>query len=274
MSDVLPADDPATTERLTAELRAGLLVVAPAEHTYAVIADGFTPTATRRLLRARGAGRNRPVPVAIRTPYQITAVAQDVGDAARALMDAFWPGPLTLVLRAVPGLGVDLGNARGTIQVRMPSEPLLDELIAELGPLALTGAHRRGRARPSTVEEAREELGDSAAVYADGGPREGPLSTIVDARGDRVAVLREGELDTDAVRDVVGADRLVAPARAPATGEQGAADLPAPDDPPARDGATERTADPAAPDGATERTPSASEDPVADEASNAEEDER
>lgn len=206
VSTLLSADDPATATRVADELRAGLLVVVPTDTTYALAADAFTPAATRRLLRARGSGRNRPLPVAIRTPYQVGALAADIGDAAQALMDELWPGPITLVLRAAPSLGADLGNVRGTVQLRMPADDFVAEVIREVGPIALTGAHRRGSDWAVTVEQAREQLGSSPAVYADGGERAGPRSTIVDARGETVTVLREGAITVDELREVLGAD--------------------------------------------------------------------
>lgn len=231
MSDLLPADDPGTAERLADELRAGLLVVVPTDTTYALAADAFTPSATRRLMRARASGRNRPLPVAIRTPYQVGALAEDVSEAAQTLMDALWPGPLTLILPAAPRLAADLGNTRGTVQLRMPADDVLAEVIRRVGPLALTGAHRRGEEGASTAEEARVQLGRSVAAYADAGTLEGPRSTIVDARGETVVVLREGAITGDELREILGHDRVQDVSEGPGDqpGDEGSAGQPAAD---------------------------------------------
>ncbi len=207
MSDTLDIADPAAAERLAEELGAGRLAVVPTDTVYAIVADAFAPQATRRLLRARGAGRNRPLPVLVDRPRQISGLTQGVTEAVDRLVAAYWPGPLTIALRAAEGLGWDLGNTAGTVALRQPDDDWLRGVIAEVGPLAATGASRRGRPAATTVEEARTQLGEAVAVYVDGGPRAGRRSTIVDAtRGEGVEVLRTGAIDAGDLARVAGGE--------------------------------------------------------------------
>lgn len=205
MSEILPLGDPDTFDRVAVALRDGGLVVLPTDTVYGVVADAFNPAATRRLLRVRGAGRSRPLSVLIRSPRQVVGLAGDVSEAGDRLMAAYWPGAVTIILRASPGLTWDLGNAAGTVGLRIPTDDDLLRVIGDVGPLACSGASRRGQPLPTTVEEAREQLGDKVRFYVDGGERDGAPSTIVDATGaDGVETMREGAI-TDADIQRVGA---------------------------------------------------------------------
>lgn len=207
MSDTLDIADPAAAERLAEELGAGRLAVVPTDTVYAIVADAFAPQATRRLLRARGAGRNRPLPVLVERPRQISGLAQGVSEAVDRLVAAYWPGPLTIALRVADGLGWDLGNTAGTVALRQPDDDWLRDVIAEVGPLAATGACRRGKPPATTVDAAREQLGEAVALYLDGGVREERRSTIVDAsRGEGIEVLRTGAIDADDLAQVAAGD--------------------------------------------------------------------
>lgn len=207
MSDVLEAADPTTRERVVDSLREGSLAVLPTDSVYGLAADAFAPAATRRLLRVRGSGRNRPLTVLIRSARQVVGLAGDVPEAADRLIAAYWPGPLTVVLRASPGLTWDLGNNAGTVALRIPTDDDLLAVINEVGPLACSAACKRGADPPTTVDAAREQLGDAVACYVDGGERSAPVSTVVDAsRGDAVEVLRAGAVPDEHVERVAGGE--------------------------------------------------------------------
>ena len=121
----------------------------------------------------------------------LDALAEVVPDEVRALVAKFWPGGLTVIVRARRTLDWDLGETRGTVALRMPSDPIALELLAETGPLAVSSANTTGEPAATTVAEAEAMLGDAVAVYLDAGPvgeryadadpRAG--STIVDATG-------------------------------------------------------------------------------------------
>src|SRR5699024_2848902 len=107
-----------------------------------------------------------------------------VSSQARELVRAFWPGGLSLVVRQAPSLGWDLGDANGTVMLRMPLHPVAIELLREVGPLAVSSANVSGRPPSTTMTDARTQLGSSVEVFLDGGTCEqGVPSTIVDVSG-------------------------------------------------------------------------------------------
>ena len=184
-----------------AALRRGDLAVLPTDTVYGLAADAFSPPAVARLLAAKGRGRDMPVPVLVGAWRGIDGLADQVSGALRSLVETFWPGPLTLVVRAAPSLAWDLGETRGTVAVRMPLHPVALAVLAETGPLAVSSANRSGLAPATTVGEALEQLGSSVAVYLDGGVSSDPVpSTILDLTGERPLLRRSGPLDADALR--------------------------------------------------------------------------
>jgi len=198
----------------------GELVVMPTDTVYGVAADAFSPTAVERLLAAKGRGREAPPPVLVPGIEQLQALAEVVPDEVLDLVTEFWPGGLTIVLRARPTLDWDLGETRGTVGLRMPQHPVALELLAETGPLAVSSANLTGRTAAMTAAEAEEMLGDSVAVYLDAGPagesydgtEAGTGSTIVDAvplehPEGKLRILRHGVIPDEEIIRVVGADR-------------------------------------------------------------------
>jgi len=187
------ADDPtAARARALEALRDGLLVVVPTDSVYALVADAFSKAATQRMFGAKRRGRSVPLPVVIRSQRQTTGLVEDIPEFAERLMAAYWPGPVTLVFAAAEGLTWDVGDAKGTVSLRMPTDDFLLGLVGAIGPLAVTSANRKGQPVPTTAQQAQELLGQSAAVYIDGGERRGATSTIVDVTRDRAHVLSEG----------------------------------------------------------------------------------
>ncbi|RJK98441.1 L-threonylcarbamoyladenylate synthase [Vallicoccus soli] len=191
-------------ERAASAVRRGDLVVLPTDTVYGIGADAFREEAVGDLLEAKGRGRDMPVPVLVGSPKTLDGITTDVSQAARKLVEAFWPGSLTLVLRAQPSLQWDLGDAGGTVAVRMPLHPVAIELLQETGPMAVSSANRTGMPPAVTCDEAVEQLGDSVAVYLDGGPAGEPVpSTIVDATSRPPRVLRLGATPLERLREVV-----------------------------------------------------------------------
>jgi len=187
----------------------GSLVVLPTDTVYGIGADAFTPRAVEMLLAAKGRGRELPVPVLVASIRMLDGVSDGLSVAARSLVDAFWPGPLTLVLHHPPHLAWDLGDSRGTVAVRMPLHPVALELIADTGPLAVSSANRSGLPPAGDAATAERQLGGSVDVYLDAGPvSSGLASTIVDLTGSVPRLLRAGALGADRIREVV-ADLVV-----------------------------------------------------------------
>jgi len=183
----------------------GELVVLPTDTVYGVGADAFNPVAVTCLLAAKGRGRNMPPPVLVGSVRAAVALVDDLGPFGKDFVEEFWPGGLTLVCHATPTLHWDLGDTRGTVAVRMPMHPIALDLLRETGPLAVSSANRSGSLSATTVAEAEEQLGDSVAVYLDGGPCASTLaSTIIDLTGDVPRLLRKGVISVDRLRAVAG----------------------------------------------------------------------
>ncbi|MET9960944.1 L-threonylcarbamoyladenylate synthase [Streptomyces sp. NPDC006326] len=192
-------------------VRRGELVVLPTDTLYGIGADAFSAEAVGDLLAAKGRGRNMPVPVLIGSPNTLHGLVTDFSEQAWELVDAFWPGALTLVAKHQPSLAWDLGETGGTVAVRMPLHPVAIELLTEVGPMAVSSANLSGQPAPEDCEAARAMLGDSVSVYLDGGPTPGiQPSSIVDVTGKVPVLLREGALTAEQLREVVP-DLEVAP---------------------------------------------------------------
>jgi L-threonylcarbamoyladenylate synthase len=192
----------------------GELIVLPTDTVYGVGADAFNPAAVTALLEAKGRGRSMPPPVLVGTVRAATALIADLGPYGKDLIDEFWPGALTLVCQAAPTLYWDLGDTRGTVAVRMPLHQVALELLQETGPLAVSSANRSGSLSATTAAEAEEQLGETVAVYLDGGQCAAPVaSTIVDLTGGLPRLLRKGVISLERLREVVhvAADEDAAP---------------------------------------------------------------
>jgi L-threonylcarbamoyladenylate synthase len=200
-----PAERPTGLEQATDAVRRGDLVVLPTDTVYGLGTDAFSPDAVAGLLAAKGRGREMPVPVLVGSPRTLDGIATRLSGAARSLVEAFWPGGLTLVATAQTSLRWDLGDTGGTVAVRMPLHPVAIELLQATGPMAVSSANISGRPPATTVDEAVEQLGEEVAVYLDGGPSGEPVpSTIVDVTGEVPRVLRAGALPLELLREVAG----------------------------------------------------------------------
>ena len=187
-----------------ASLRKGDLAVIPTDTVYGLAADAFSPPAVTGLLAAKGRGRHMPPPVLVGTVRAATALVEDLSSFGKDLIDEFWPGGLTLVMRANRNLIWDLGDTKGTVAVRMPLHELALELLKETGPLAVSSANRSGAPPATTVADAEAQLGEAVAVYLDGGPCSADVpSTIVDLTGVVPKLLRRGVISVARLREVV-----------------------------------------------------------------------
>jgi L-threonylcarbamoyladenylate synthase len=202
--------------------RSGGLIVLPTDTVYGLGADAFSPEAVSRLLAAKGRGRNMPPPVLVGSVRAATALVESLGAFGQDLIDEFWPGPLTLLLRASSTLKWDLGDTNGTVAIRMPLHPVALELLRRTGPLAVSSANKTGEPTGSTVADAEAQLGDAVDIYLDGGPcAENIPSTIVDLTGSMPRVLRNGAITVDQLRKVTPVIEL--PAAGTGSGETGPA---------------------------------------------------
>lgn len=203
------------TRLARAAIARGELIVFPTDTVYGLAADAFSPTAVARLLEAKGRGRTSPPPVLVPGASTLVALAESVPEPVEALVEAFWPGGLTIILPAQPSLAWDLGDTHGTVAVRMPDNPVVLAILAETGPLACSSANLTGLPAARTVEDAVTMLGSSVHIYFDGGETGETASTIVDAStlahpDGRVRIVREGAVSRERLADVLG--ELLAPA--------------------------------------------------------------
>jgi L-threonylcarbamoyladenylate synthase len=184
-------------------VQAGGLVVLPTDTVYGLGADAFSPEAVAALLAAKGRGRSMPPPVLVGSVRAAAALTETLGAFGQDLIDEFWPGPLTLVLRASSTLKWDLGDTNGTVAVRMPLHPVALELLRRTGPMAVSSANKTGEPATTTAAEAEGQLGESVEVYLDGGPCADIVpSTIVDLTSGMPRVLRAGAVSFDRLRKV------------------------------------------------------------------------
>lgn len=218
--------------KATAGVRQGDLVVLPTDTLYGIGADAFTPDAVQRLLDAKGRGREMPPPVLVPEVRTIDGLATDIPDYARALIERYWPGPLTLVLRAQPSLMWDLGDTGGTVAVRMPDHDIALELLTAVGPMAVSSANRTGHPASRTIIDAATQLGAAVEYYLDGGAVTGGLpSTIVDCTHDEPIILRRGAIDADEIM-ALASEHLELPQDDSTTDESSVVDGEAPTDAP------------------------------------------
>ena len=192
----------------------GELIVLPTDTVYGIGCDAFNDAAVRRLLEAKGRGRNAPPPVLIPGIPTLDALAEEVPPEVRALVKEFWPGALTVILPARESLKWDLGETHGTVALRMPDNEIALELLSETGPLAVSSANLPGKAGAATAREAYVALGDTVSVYLDGGTVGLEIvagndtgSTIVDATGlligKELTIVRHGAIPDDDVWGVI-----------------------------------------------------------------------
>jgi tRNA threonylcarbamoyl adenosine modification protein (Sua5/YciO/YrdC/YwlC family) len=211
MTQLLDCRDPANRSdavaAAAAAVKSGRLVVMPTDTVYGIGADAFDSRAVAGLLAAKGRGRDMPVGVLVGSWDTIEGLVLYVPDTARELVRAFWPGALSLVVQQAPSLQWDLGDARGTVMLRMPLQPVALELLRQTGPMAVSSANVSGEPPATTVAQAQGQLGDLVDVYLDGGPsQQQAASTILDLTGPAPRILREGPVSAQAIADVLGVD--------------------------------------------------------------------
>lgn len=215
------ADPEAAYDAAADAVAAGQVIVLPTDTVYGVGADAFSAAAVQRLLDAKHRGRDMPPPVLVAEVGMVRSLAARVDERVLALADAFWPGPLTLVLTSPDSLRMDLGDRGQTIAVRVPDHDFARELLRRTGPLAVSSANVSGRDAALTIGDAVEQLGDSVAIYLDAGTMSGPVpSTILDLSGETPRLLRAGRLSVAEINAVVPG-LLAEPEEPSAPGESG-----------------------------------------------------
>ena len=160
MSSVLDATSEDTREEALQEaavaVRAGELVVVPTDTVYGIGCDAFNNDAVAKLLATKRRGPDMPVPVLVGSWSTIQGLVREFNDTAATLVEAFWPGGLSIIVPEAPSLPWNLGDTRGTVLLRMPNQPLALELLQETGPMAVSSANISGNPPATTATEARQ----------------------------------------------------------------------------------------------------------------------
>ena len=146
-----------------------------------------------------------PVPVLVGSWTTIEGLVREYTYNMRRLVEAFWPGGLSLVVNQAPSLPWNLGDTRGTVMLRMPLHPVAIDLLQRTGPMAVSSANKSGQPPATNVQMAEDQLGSEVNTYIDGGEATmGVPSTIVDLAGGKPRILREGALSAEKIGEVLG----------------------------------------------------------------------
>jgi L-threonylcarbamoyladenylate synthase len=199
-------DRRAALDEAAEEILSGGLVVIPTETVYGLAANAFDRRAVAKVFEAKGRPQDNPLIVHISNEKMLEGVAEGVSGCARRLMEAFWPGPLSLVLRAGAGVPDIVTAGLDTVAVRMPGLELTRDIISAAGvPLAAPSANRSGGVSPTTAMHAFEDMAGRVGLIIDGGPcGVGVESTVVNAAGDTPVILRPGHITARMIEEACG----------------------------------------------------------------------
>jgi len=175
-------------------LSQGLPIGVPTDTVYGLAVDPYRPGATDRIFAVKRRPRDVSLPLFVSGVDQALSVSTAVPALALQLMERYWPGPLTIVIPAAPGLGADLGEDEVTVGVRSPNHPVPQALCAATGPLATTSANRHGEPPLTSAAEVAASFGAAVPVVLDAGVCSGSPSTVVDCTGQDLKLLREGRI--------------------------------------------------------------------------------
>lgn len=175
------------------------LISLPTESFYGLAAAPFDERSLARLWQVKSRSEGKPILVLIGDKTQLGQFVQNIPRAANVLMNAFWPGPLTIVFPAAPGLSNAVTAGTGSVGIRLSAWQPLVNLLCRVGPVTGTSANREGMPPPRTAEEVRNNLGDVLDLIIDGGPTPGGQpSTVIDVQGP-IRIIRDGSIGRDAI---------------------------------------------------------------------------
>ena len=171
------------------------LIALPTESFYGLAVAPFDEQALARLWQIKGRSQGKPILLLIGDRSQLEPFVRIVPRAADVLMNAFWPGPLTIVFAAGDGLSNAVTAGTGSVGIRLSAWRPLVDLLRRVGPVTGTSANREGIPPPRTAEEVQYNLGDAVDLIIDAGPTPGgPPSTVIDVRGP-IRIIRDGSVE-------------------------------------------------------------------------------
>lgn len=191
-------------------IRAGELVGFPTETVYGLGADALNAQAVLRIFEAKGRPADNPLIVHVSCTEEIAPLVRAIPEPARRLMDAFWPGPMTLILPKAGCIPDAVSAGLDTVGIRLPENEAARALIRAAGrPIAAPSANRSGRPSPTTAQHVLEDMDGRIPLILNGGPcRVGLESSVIDATGDVPVVLRPGGVTPEMIRQVLGGVRV------------------------------------------------------------------
>ena len=208
----LRAEEDGAVEKTAAILRAGGLAAIPTETVYGLAADTFCPQAVASIFAAKGRPADNPLIVHIARREELASLVREIPPAAERLADAFWPGPLTMILPKAERVPDIVSAGLPTVAVRFPSHPAAQAVIRAAGvPLAAPSANRSGSPSPTTAQHVWEDLGGRIDAVLDGGPCEvGLESTVITLAGETPRLLRRDAVHLDVDVLVFAAEHVIA----------------------------------------------------------------
>jgi L-threonylcarbamoyladenylate synthase len=192
-------------------LKRGEVIVFPTETLYGLGADALNNEAVETVFCLKGRNPNAPIPVLVADEAMLGQIVDRIPPLARELVQRFWPGPLTLVLPARPDIPRPLLNAMGGVGVRISSQPIATRLVEALGrPMTATSANPSGKQPARTLLEAKNYFAGKVNIFIDGGVLTSKRgSTVAEVQGERVKIIREGEIAAAALEQICGKGKLI-----------------------------------------------------------------
>ena len=206
MATVLPLNSlpsPQLIHQVAQCLQDGGVLAVPTDSFYALSVSPFNEMALERLMHIKGERSHKPYPVLVGDPSQLDQLTDDIPDVARTLMENFWPGLLTLVVKARSTLSPILTGGQGTVGIRQPNDPRVCELMTHIGPLTGTSANRSGQPPAQSAEDVMEQLGSMVDWVLDGGPSPGGQPSTVLQLQPELRIIRQGAISRDRLQLVL-----------------------------------------------------------------------
>jgi L-threonylcarbamoyladenylate synthase len=197
--------------RAIASLKSGNVIVFPTETVYGLGAYALNPAAVEKVFQLKGRNPNSPIPVIVADQAMLQGVVEKIPPVARTLMEQFWPGPLTLVLPAAPGMPKQLLNRTGGVGVRISSQLIATGLAQSFGrPLTATSANPSGQQAASTIEQAQNYFASDIEIFLDGGKLPSKTgSSVVEVIDDRIKIIRAGEISLGQLAATIGRKNIL-----------------------------------------------------------------
>lgn len=198
--------------RAVAALKRGEVIAFPTETLYGLGADALNPAAVEKVFHLKGRDPGNPIPVLITDRRMLSELVAEVPAVAENLITRFWPGALTIVLPARSGIPRPLVNLSGGVGVRISSQPIANQLVRALGrPLTATSANPSGQPAARTIQEARHYFSGLIDIFIEGGALLSKTgSTVVEIVGERIRIIREGDIARSRLEERLGKEKILA----------------------------------------------------------------